>query len=123
VLAPEMFEQRLALSHAMARVFSNGDDVLIQDVARMYRVAGQSDKFWSSPAKRLFEDVPDGALIANITAWRRSRPDSGFTFVPATLNQSMGANAKAFYLPTNAEGTMTRPVIYLRRDTERATRA
>jgi hypothetical protein len=123
VLAPEVFEQRLALSHAMARVFSNGDDVLIQDVARMYRVAGQSDKFWSSPAKRLFEDVPDGALIANITAWRRSRPDSGFTFVPATLNQSMGANAKAFYLPTNAEGTMTRPVIYLRRDTERAVRA
>lgn len=123
VLPPEVFEQRLALSHAMARVFSNGDDVLIQDVARMYRVAGQSDKFWSSPAKRLFEDVPDGALIANINAWRRSRPDSGFTFVPATLNQSMGANAKAFYLPTNAEGTMTRPVIYLRRDTERTTRA
>lgn len=123
VLAPEVFEQRLALSHAMARVFSNVEDVLIQDVARMYRVAGQSDRFWSSPAKRLFEDVPDGALIANISAWRRSRPESGFTFVPATLNQSMGANAKAFYLPTNAEGTMTRPVIYLRRDTERATRA
>lgn len=123
VLAPEVFEQRLALSHAMARAFGNGDDVLIQDVARMYRVAGQSDKFWSSPAKRLFEDVPDGALIANISAWRRSRPDSGFTFVPATLNQSMGANAKAFYLPTNAEGTMTRPVIYLRRDGERTIRA
>lgn len=122
VQPPEVFEQRLALSYAMARVFSAGDDVLIQDVARMYRVAGQSDKFWSSPAKRLFEDVPDGALIANITAWRRSRPESGFTFVPATLNQSMGANAKAFYLPTNAEGTMTRPVIYLRRDTERTSR-
>lgn len=123
VLAPEVFEQRLALSHAMARAFSSGDDVLIQDVARMYRVAGQSERFWSSPAKRFFEDVPDGALIANISAWRRSRPDNGFTFVPATLNQSMGANAKAFYLPTNAEGTMTRPVIYLRRDTERTARA
>ena len=30
----------------------------------------------------------------------------------------MGANAKAFYLPTNAEGTMTRPVIYLRREAD-----
>jgi hypothetical protein len=123
VMAPDVFEQRLALSYAMARAFGNGEDVLIQDVARMYRVAGQSDKFWGSPAKRHFEDVPDGALIANISAWRRCRPDSGFTFVPATLNQSMGANAKAFYLPTNAEGTMTRPVIYLRRDSERPARA
>ena len=116
LLPPEVFEQRLTLSHAMARVFGGSDDVLIQDVARMYRVAAQSDKFWSSPAKRLFEDVPEGALIANISAWRRSRPESGFTFVPATLNQSLGANARAFYLPTNAEGTMTRPVIYLRRE-------
>lgn len=119
VLAPEVFEQRLALSYAMARQFSAGDDVLIQDVARMYKVAAQSEKFWSSPSKRLYEDVPDGALIANISAWRRSRPSGGFTFVPATLNQSMGANAKAFYLPTNLEGTMTRPVIYLRREGDR----
>jgi hypothetical protein len=119
VLSPETFENRLALSYAMARVFSAGDDVLIQDVARMYKIAGQSDKFWNTPAKRLFDDLPDGAFIANVSAWRRSRPDRGFMFVPATLNQSMGANAKAFYLPTNAEGTMTRPVIYLRRDTER----
>lgn len=123
VLPAEVFEQRLALSHAMARTFSKSDDVLIQDVARMYRVAAQSDKFWNSPAKRLFEDVPDGALIANINAWRRHRPDTSFTFVPATLNQSLGANAKAFYLPTNAEGTMTRPVIYLRREPERTSRA
>jgi len=115
VLPPDDFEKRLALSHAMARVFSDSDDVLIQDVARMYRVAAQSDAFWSSPAKRSFEDVPDGALIANISAWLRTRRDSGFTFVPATLNQSIGANARAFYLPKNAEGTMTRPVIYLRR--------
>jgi hypothetical protein len=122
VLEPDAFEQRLALAHAMARVFSAGEDVLIQDVARMYKVAGQSDRFWSTPAKRLFEDVPDGALIANISAWRRTRPDSGFTFVPATLNQSMGANAKAFYLPANPEGTSTRPVIYLRREALRATK-
>ena len=120
VLAPEPFEHRLTLSHAMARVFSSGEDVLIQDVARMYKVAGQNEKFWNAPTKRLFEDLPDGAFIANISAWRRSRPDSGFTFVPATLNQSMGANAKAFYLPTNAEGTMTRPVIYLRREADRS---
>lgn len=122
VLPPEVFEQRLALSHAMARVLSGTDDVLIQDVARMYRVAAQSDRFWSSPAKRLFEDVPDGAFVANISAWRRTRPDNGFNFVGATLNQSLGANAKSFYLPTNPEGTMTRPVIYLRREAERATR-
>jgi len=123
VLPPEQFERRLAMSYAMAREMSASDEVLIQDVARMYKVAGQSDKFWSNPAKRMFEDVPDGALIANISAWRRSRPDGGFTFVPATLNQSMGANAKAFYLPTNAEGTMTRPVIYLRRDSDGSNRA
>ena len=43
VLAPENFEQRLTLSHAMARVFSTGEDVLIQDVARMYKVAGQNE--------------------------------------------------------------------------------
>ena len=119
VLAPEVFEHRLALSHAMARGFSSGEDVLIQDVARMYKIAGQSERFFATPAKRLFEDLPDGAFIANISAWRRSRPDSGFTFVPATLNQSMGPNAKAFHLPTNAEGTMTRPVIYLRREADR----
>ena len=119
VLPSEVFEQRLELSHAMAKVFSGTDDVLIQDVARMYKVAGQSEKFWNNPAKQRFEDVPDGALIANIGAWRRSRPESGFTFVPATLNQSMGVNAKAFYLPTNPEGTMTRPVIYLRREPSR----
>lgn len=123
VLSPEVFEQRLILSHTMARVFSAGDDVLIQDVARMYKVAGQSEKFWQSPAKRSFEDVPDGALIANISAWRRSRPDAGFTFVPATLNQTMKTNAKAFYLPTNPEGTMTRPVIYLRRETVRISKS
>ncbi|MBZ9774013.1 hypothetical protein [Mesorhizobium sp. CO1-1-8] len=123
VLAPDVFEQRLALSHAMARVFSAGEDVLIQDVARMYKIAGQSEKFLNNPAKKHFEDVPDGALVANISAWRRSRPDSGFNFVAATLNQSMGANAKAFYLPMNPEGTMTRPVIYLRRETTRAPRA
>jgi hypothetical protein len=120
VLPTDVFEQRLVLSHTMARVFSAGDDVLIQDVARMYKVAGQSEKFWQSPAKRSFEDLPDGALIANISAWRRSRPDAGFTFVPATLNQTMKANAKAFYLPTNLEGTMTRPVIYLRREAPRS---
>jgi hypothetical protein len=123
VLAPETFEHRLKLSHAMARVFCSGEDVLIQDVARMYKIAGQNDKFWNTPAKRLFEDLPDGAFIANISAWRRSRTESGFTFVPATLNQSMGANAKAFYLPTNAEGTMTRPVIYLRRDADHGQRS
>jgi hypothetical protein len=123
VLSPEAFELRLSLSYSMARVFSAGDDVLIQDVARMYKIAGQGDKFWNTPAKRLFEDIPDGAFIANVSAWRRSRPDTGFAFVPATLNQSMGVNAKAFYLPTNAEGTMTRPVIYLRREADRIQKA
>ncbi len=115
ILPPEVFERRLALSHAMASALGAGEDVLIQDVARCYRVAAQSDTFWKRPARRLFADVPDGAFVANLVAWRRSRPETRFTFVPATLNQSMGPKAKAFHLPTNAEGTMTRPVIYLRR--------
>lgn len=123
ILPPEVFEQKLALSHAMARIFRDDEHVLIQDVARMYKVAAQSDKFWSGPVKRLFEDVPDGAFVANVVAWRRSRPDAAFAFIGATLNQSIGANAKAFYLPTNPEGTMTRPVIYLRREVERGQRA
>ena len=67
--------------------------------------------------------VERGHGVEEVSDETGSLPESGFTFVPATLNQSMGANAKAFYLPTNAEGTMTRPVIYLRRDTERAVRA
>ena len=42
VLAPETFEQRLTLSHAMARVFSTGEDVLIQDVAQCTRLLGRT---------------------------------------------------------------------------------
>lgn len=116
-LSVDSFHQRLALAWAMARQFSSSDDVLITDVARMYKVAGQDDRFWSTPARRNFSDIPEGVFIANLINWRRSRPSGGdsFEFVPATLNQAHGPKSKAFFMPVNPEGTQVRPVIYLRR--------
>lgn len=121
-LPVELFLDRLDLAWTMARHFSAKDDVLIGDVARLFKIAAQGDRFWGTPARRNFEDVPDAVFIANLINWRRSRDPAGpkdrFELVPATLNQAHGSKSKAFYVPANAEGTVVRPMIHMRRSAD-----
>ena len=118
-LSVEIFHDRLILAWTMARHFSQSNDVLILDVARMFKVASQNDRFWSSPIRRNFTDIPDGAFVANLINWMRNKPmgtnSDSFDFVPATLNQAHGPESRVFFMPVNPEGTQVRPVIYLRR--------
>jgi len=115
LLKPDVFEDRLQLSWLIARHFSPGEKILIVDVARMYKVAGQPEKFWSSPKKGTFVELVDAAFIANLINWLKQPGERSFSFSQATLHQAHGKNTKAFFLPTNAEGTQTRPVIYIDR--------
>lgn len=121
-LPVELFHDRLTLAWALARHFSATDDVLILDVSRMFKVAAQDERFWNTPARRHFNDIPDGTFIANLLNWRKNRSELTevvkFEFVPATLNQAHGSNSKAFFMPVNPEGTQVRPIIYLRRSTK-----
>lgn len=114
----EKFLDRLSLAWSMARHFGEDENVLIADVARLFKMAVQDDRFWNSPARRNFEDVPEAVFIINLINWRRNRdaasgPD--FELVPATLNQAHGSKSRAFFVPGNAEGTIVRPMIYMRR--------
>ncbi len=118
ILKAEDFEAKLKLSWQMARQFSASDDVLLTDVARMFKVAQQGEKFWRSPQRQYFVDLPDASFMANLLNWRSkgSAGSSDFEFVPATLNQA----PKAFYIPVNPEGTQVRPIIYMRLKTRTA---
>ena len=114
----DRFLDRLSLAWNMARHFSEDENVLIADVARLFNIAVQDDRFWNSPARRNFEDVPEAVFIINLINWRRNRDDSSgptFELVPATLNQAHGSKSRAFFVPGNAEGTIVRPMIYIRR--------
>lgn len=115
----ERFLDRLSLAWTIARHFGEGDNVFIADVARVFKVAVQDERFWGSPARRNFEDVPEAVFIANLINWRRNRDAVGsresFELVPATLNQAHGHKSRAFFVPSNAEGTAVRPMIYIRR--------
>lgn len=115
----DKFLDRLQLAWSMARHFESGDDVLIVNVARMFKIAAQDERFWNTPARRNFEDIPEAVFIANLINWRRNKDAvkqrDSFELVPATLNQAHGPNARAFFVPANAEGTVVRPMIYLRR--------
>lgn len=117
----DRFLDRLSLAWTMARHFGEGDNVFIADVARFFKVAVQDERFWGSPARRNFEDVPEAVFIANLINWRRHRDAPGsrdtFELVPATLNQAHGPKSRAFFVPANAEGTVVRPMIYIRRQT------
>ena len=110
---PDEFEKRLDLAWAMASHFSSTDKILIVDVARMYKVAGQNEKFWAAPKKASFVDLVDAAFIANLINWLKQPEEKKYSFASATLHQAHGRNSKAFFLPANAEGTQTRPVIYI----------
>jgi hypothetical protein len=118
-LPVERFLDRLSLAWIMARHFSESDDVLIADVARLFKVAAQDERFWGTPSGRNFKDLPEAAFIANLINWRRHREETGsrevFELVPATLNQAHGPKSRAFFVPGNAEGTVVRPMIYIRR--------
>jgi len=113
ILSPEIFETKLNLAWQLARHFTIGEKVLIIDVARMYKVAGQPDRFWNAPKKGTFVDMVDAAFIANLINWLKQPGEKAFSFTQATLHQAHGRNAKAFFLPVNLEGTQTRPVIYM----------
>lgn len=118
ILLPlDLFENRLELSWLMARHFSTKDDVFVLDVARMYKVAGQDERFWKIPQKKFFVDLPEAAFVANLIHWRhqRGKAGCGFEFVPATLHQAHPPGAKVFWMPVNPEGTEVRPIIYMRR--------
>ena len=117
-LPVEVFLNRVTLAWKVAQHFTAGGDVLIADVARMFKVAAQSERFWGSPARRNFEDVPEAIFIANLINWRH-HPDSAswrdsFELVPATLSQAHGPKSRAFFVPANPEGTIVRPMIYMR---------
>ena len=114
IMPPEIFETRLNLAWTLARHFSVGERVLIINVARMYKIAGQPEKFWNAPQKSNYADIPDGAFIANLINWMRQPGEKKtYSFIQATLHQAHGRNAKVYYLPSNAEGTSTRPVVYI----------
>jgi len=115
ILPAEIFDLRLNLAWIMARRVSRGDKVLIIDVARMYKVAGQPDKFWNTPKKGNFVDLPDAAFIANLINWRRQTgiEKTDFKLQQATMQQALNTKAKVFYMPSNNEGTQTRPVVYI----------
>ena len=120
-LPVDRFLDRLSLAWTMARHSSRDENVLIADVARLFKIAVQDERFWSSPLRRNFEDVPEAVFIVNLINWRRRKDpagaDEGFDLVPATLNQAHGPRSRAFYVPGNAEGTIVRPMIYMRRKT------
>ncbi|MBC6439903.1 MAG: hypothetical protein GDA49_05720 [Rhodospirillales bacterium] len=114
----DQFLGRLSLAWSMARHFSEDENVLITDVARLFKIAVQDDRFWKSPARRNFGDVPDAVFIINLINWRQHQKTSSgpnFELVPATLNQAHGSKSRAFFVPGNAEGTVVRPMIYIRR--------
>jgi hypothetical protein len=110
------FERRLRIAWLLAREFASNDDVLVTDVMKMYQVAGQDTTFWQSPKRQTYKDLPEAAFAVNLINWRQARSTGGgFEFVPATLHQAHGPNARVFFMPMNAEGTEVRPMVYLRR--------
>ena len=115
IMPADIFDLRLNLAWIIARRFSRGDKVLIIDVARMYKVAGQLEKFWNAPKKGNFVDLPDAAFIANLINWRRKTgiEKTDFKLQQATMQQALSTKAKVFYMPSNNEGTQTRPVVYI----------
>lgn len=118
-LPVDRFFDRLTLAWSIARHFGEGENVFIADVARVFKVAAQDERFWSNPYRRNFTDIPDAVFIANLINWRRHRDTAAssesFALVPATLNQAHGPKSRAYYVPSNAEGTTVRPMIYIRR--------
>lgn len=119
ILPANKFDFCLNIAWTLARQFSKSDNVLIVDVARMYKIAGQQDKFWNTPKRGNFVDLPEAAFIANLINWRRhpGKDKTEFDFTQATVHQALGKNARVFHMPSNAEGTQARPVSYIKKRT------
>ena len=76
---------------------------MLIDVARMFKVASQSEKFWKEPKKQYFKDVADGAFVANIAKAREMIRDR-YELVPAAIHQAQGKSAKAFFFRQTRPG-------------------
>lgn len=114
LVEPEVFDRQLEIAWHLAKLkMEQPGDVRLIDVARMFPIAVQPERFWSKPARSNFIDQPEGAFIANLRQWLRAFPERRFELVPATLNQTRGG--EIIYLPTDPEGTQTRPYIHIRR--------
>lgn len=116
ILKPDEFLDRFKLSWIMARHFSKSEDVLVVDVARMFLISAQENKFWQNPQRKFFKDYPQAVFIANYLAWKQSgytNDKINFELVPAVLNQAFGSEKQVFYLPMDYEGTQTRPYKYI----------
>ncbi len=100
IIPAESFDNKLNLAWMLAQRFSQKEKVLIIDVARMYKIAGQPERFWKNPKKGNFIDIPDAAFIANLINWRLQNDfeKSDFTLVQASVHQSLGPHAKVFYI-------------------------
>ena len=73
-LPVDRFLDRLSLAWTMARHFGGSDNVLIADVARLFKIAAQDERFSrGTPSRRNFEDVPEAVFITNLINWRRHR--------------------------------------------------
>ncbi len=115
IMAADKFDIQLNVAFSLARRFTSTDNVLLIDVARMYKIAGQPDKFWKTPKKGNFVDLPEAAFIANLINWRRAKDvkKTDYKLQQATMQQALSTKAKVFYIPANNEGTQTRPVVYI----------
>lgn len=115
VNSPEEFEKQLDLSWLLAKHFTEASDkVLLSDVARMYVITAQDNKFWGKPQKKYFTDIPEASFIANLVNYKRNfkSPEGPiFEFMPATLNDSYRKNV--YNIPLDREGTQTRPYVYI----------
>jgi len=114
VLDVESFMSRLDLAVRISSQRAKRDEVLLKDVASAYVVACQAKDFWASPQKKAFVDVPPAAFVANFSK-HRATVGTTYELKPAVLHESHGPNAIAFFLPSDQEGTSTRPWKSIRR--------
>lgn len=113
ILPPDQFMEKLELAWKMASHFAKSEQVLLRDVARLFLITGQPDSFWRDLRRQNFQDLPQGLFAASMANAKRELL-SRFALEPATLNQSHGAGAVAYFLPKNDEGTQTMPYSYIR---------
>jgi hypothetical protein len=113
ILPPEQFMDKLELAWKIASHLAKSEQVLLREVARVFLVAGQPDSFWKDLRRQNFQDLPHGLFAASMASAKRELL-AKFALEPATLNQSHGAGAIAYFLPKNDEGTQTIPYSYIR---------
>jgi hypothetical protein len=112
ILPPDQFMDKLELAWKIASHLTKSEQVLLREVARIFLVAGQSESFWKDLRRQNFQDLPHGLFAASMASAKRELL-SKFVLEPATLNQSHGAGAIAYFLPKNDEGTQAMPYSYI----------